>query len=357
MAKKKSELGIHTFSVSMRLTGKQYDSVTSALMDDHQEYVPEKYGDYYTAYYFPLKKIKGFKLKLMKIFNEEKRNYIYRISVQIEPGQSLNEDNPLSLYNPTCRNYGKLNKCLKKVYKKYLIPGDLSTQEISRIDVTVNLFLETQDEVDEYIRILKKSKIPRDYRIWVFDKKERKASDPVTATKHSHCITCKCATFLAYDKIEQLKMIGRIDEVKDEEYVLRLEAQLKRKAFKKYLNEDDETNYDYLASLCSQAETIIKDYLGMMLLDIGDHYMYEKAKQIINKKEKKKDIRDRMLVLLRKTSDCKKIKTALSSEELSELSSKEINTVLNHFRKLNLSPIALPNNSVCSMLFSMVSNF
>lgn len=357
MAKKKSELGIHTFSVSMRLTGKQYDSVTRALMDDHQEYIPEKIGDYYKGYYYPLKKVKGVKLKLMKIYNEEKRKFFHRISVQIEPGQCLNEDNPLALYNPTCRNYDKLNKSLKRVYKKYQILGGLSTQEINRIDVTANLYLESQDEVDEYIRLLKKSKVPRDYHIKVFDKKERKAPDPVTATKHSHCITCKCATFLAYDKVDQLKMVGRGVEVNEGEYVLRLEIQMKRKAFAKHFREDDETNLDYLASLCSQADIIIQDYLGLMLLDIGNHYTYKVAKQIVEKKEKKERIRKRMLLLLRKISDCKSINAALKSEELSKLSSKEINTVLNHFRKLDLSPVSLPNDSNCTALEPLNSYF
>lgn len=111
--------------------------------------------------------------------------------------------------------------------------------------------------MDAYLRILKKSRLIPDYRAVKFSKYEKKAKDPKRANEHSYCIRCSQAAFLCYDKVDQLKMVGRWTEGLAEYSILRLEAQLKRPALKRQLGKEAmENNASILKSGAAQASSV-----------------------------------------------------------------------------------------------------
>ncbi len=97
---------------------------------------------------------------------------------------------------------------------------------LCRVDVTENIFLDSLAMVQGYLHVLKKSLVPRDYKLEKFHK--GKAKDIRRANQHSHCLKANHVTVLAYDKVDQLKMIGRGDELIDEKAILRIEIQMKQ---------------------------------------------------------------------------------------------------------------------------------
>lgn len=78
----------------------------------------------------------------------------------------------------------------------------------------------------------------------------------------------------------------------------------------------------------------------------GKIIRYEDAVDLINTTKMKAKTCDRMLYLLRKTSDKDSLTAALKSmRKKFGLSKSQCNTVLKKFRELGFSPITLPNSS------------
>ena len=107
--------------------------------------------------------------------------------------------------------------------------------QICQCDLTCNLVLDSQEYVDVYLRILKNPTGTPKYRVDIFKCNEKKPKNPQQANQHSHCIRCKQASFPSYDKIDQLKMIGRCPDELEDAAILWLEAQLSRPALKRAL--------------------------------------------------------------------------------------------------------------------------
>ena len=128
--------------------------------------------------------------------------------------------------------------------------------------------------------------------------------------------------------------------------VLRLEIQLRWKALKKWVDNGElGSNWEIIQSVCKNQEKIIKWYLGRTQPK-GQYVRYKDAVDLINGAKLKKKTRDRMLFLLRKTSDKESLTSALEALQMEySLSKGQSKTVLKKFQKLGISPITLANHS------------
>lgn len=343
--------GIHTYSVSKELTYRQYMEIlqnASGYGCPYQSsWTGEEKSTNKRTYRFA--KFPGIQLTLYDITKDEYSAGIKRATVQIEPCRVLGDKDPTALFHPTKQSYGALIKCLGKVFTALSIPGDPDTMPLCRVDVTENLLLNSSVMVQSYLHVLKKSLIPRDYKLEKFRK--GKAKDPQRANQHSHCLKANHVTVLAYDKIDQLKMIGRGSELTTEKSILRIEVQMKRKKFQQYISEDAVGNRAILKELYRQREAIFEWYLKKMGLAFGSHLTYQDAKRRIECSVKKIEQRERMLHLLRKCSDCKNLSQAIKClEEKGGFSRKQIESILKKFQRIGISPITLPNDNEIILL-------
>ena len=222
------------------------------------------------------------------------------------------------------------------------IPGKLENIPFSRCDLTCNMVFCSQDYVDAYLRILKKSCLIPKYQVDHFKNNEKKAKDPQRANQHTYCIRCKQASFLCYDKINQLEMTGRCPERLDDLAILRLEAQLKRPSLKRALGKRAlESNDKLLKTASGQADSVIRSYLNRMFPCSGTHLRYEDAVSAIRKVKKEKR-REPMLSLLRKVSDSATLDNAARKLDVSD---KKLKKLYEEFDKQGVNPITLPNSS------------
>ena len=77
----------------------------------------------------------------------------------------------------------------------------------------------------------------------------------------------------------------------------------------------------------------------------GEIVRYEEAVELVSTVKHQK-MRERMLYLLRKTSDSESLTAALTKmQEKYQLTNSQCNTVLKRFQKLGISPITLRNDS------------
>ena len=333
------EFGVHTFELSQTLTKKQFDAI-------HQRccarggLIPNETKKEYRTLRDP--SMPGITVTLYPI---RSRN-AYRVSVRVEPCRVLGSKDPTALYSYSQKSYRKLEDICNRYLEQLCIPGELCSIPVSRCDLTCNLVFRSQDIVDAYLRLLKKSCLIPSYRAVKFNVHEKKAKDPKRANKYSHCIQCRQATFLCYDKIDQLKMIGRCPKEWDDCFILRLEAQLKCPALKRHLDKETlEDNLSLLKAASEHALPVISSYLTRMFPCTAPHLRHENAVSAVMKNVKKERLREQMLFLLRKTSDGAGLDTAAQKlrEVYTDVNNKRLKKILYKFKALNVNPITLLN--------------
>ena len=339
----KRKSGIHTYAVSKELTHRQYAEILRSASDYGRPYQSNWSGEEKntTKRTYRFERFPGIQLTLYDITKDEYNAGIKRVTVQIEPCRVLGDRDPTALFHPTKQSYGELLKCLGNAFTTLSIPGEADTMPLCRVDITENILLDSPVMVRSYLHVLKKGLVPRDYTLEKFRK--GKAKDTQRANQHSRCLKANHVTVLAYDKVDQLKMIGRGEELMREDSILRIEVQMKRKKFQQYVRKDAEGNRAILKELYRQRKAILEGYLKKMGLVYGRHFIYQHAVRRVECAIRNPGQQKRMLLLIRKCSDCKNLTQAIKYLEENGVSKKQIACLLEKFRKIGVSPITLPN--------------
>lgn len=196
--------GIHTYSVFLTLTAKEYYAIRKAcqtLRSYNQEYWTER-----ETYHIDELSAHGLKLYLSRI------SKLYTLKIRIEPCLVLKSKNPAALYVPTKKSYCALVKTADKRLKHLDIPRSIDEMKLCRADWTVDLYFKEKACVLSYVRILQNSFVMPHYKRVRFKTQEKKAKNHKEANRHSYRLLCKSATFSAYDKIAQLQMTNRFTD-------------------------------------------------------------------------------------------------------------------------------------------------
>ena len=340
--------GVHTYSVGMVLTYRQFKKIQDACYEtgcvqDTSNIWEVKEQLYCNAYHN-----QGIKVFLHRISGE-----LYQLRVRIEPCRVLGDAVPTALFQPDKWSYRQMVKSVDKLLKNLKVPCSIDNMKISRCDLTANIEFSSQEELMEYLRILKKSLIIPRYRYVYFEKRGQKVNDWKIANAHSYCLSCKSASFLIYDKVAQLEMIDRSDETLLNKHILRLEAELKRPALKMHLGKKRMCdNRSILIAAGLKCPKVINWYINRLQPKCDQYLRYEDAvEQIKHVQLLKEKTRNGMLCLLRKTSDKDSLTTALEHLKIREnLSNSQCNSILKKFKRLGISPITLRNDSRLNML-------
>lgn len=334
--------GVHTFSAGMVLTHKEFKEVKHACKKSGCSLDTSDPWDNIEQLFCYAYLEQG-----MKVFLYGEPGKLYRIRVQVEPCRVLGDADPTALAKLGKRQYKELVKTVDSMLKKLKVPISIDKMKISRCDLTMNIEFSSQDELMTYLRIFQKSRLIPKYSHVFFKKNDHKVKDYKAANNHSHCISCKSASFLIYDKIAQLEMIDRCDETLMGKHVLRFEAELKRTPLEKHLGSQAmDTSYKLLSTAAKESKRVIRWYLSRMQPPCEKYLRYEDAVCVVEDASLKEKTRNRMLYLLRKTSDKESLTAALDAlKEKYHLTAGQCKTVLKKFRQLRLSPITLTNAS------------
>lgn len=282
----------------------------------------------------------------VKLHIFRKNGSVWGLFAIVHPTLVLGNDDRSALYLAAKPSYKKMVKLIDKMLNKVKVPCSLDEMQMYRVDVTANLIFEDSKLMDEYIRVLKKSMILPRYKLNWFRKSEKKAKDCKLANRHSHKQYCKSSAFFVYDKTAQLEMIDRFPDTLMGKKVLRSEVQLRRSAIKKWVSGKElSSNWEIIRDICKNGKKIINWYLNR-LQPKGNILRYKDAEKVIESAKLKGKTRERMLYLLRKTSDKDSLTAALKDLKSEyQLTSGQCRTILKKFRKLGISPITLRNDS------------
>ena len=347
----KLEYGIHTYSVEKILTYKQYKKVKKMCLDSGKVTVDSNIIAGIEPYFYYGFAEYGIKLYLIGLSAK-----IYQLRVQIEPCRVLGAPDPTALFRVNNRQYRALVKKVDAQLEKLSVPGSVDEMKINRCDVTINVSFDDHNILLEYLRILKKGYVPKRFEVITFKKNEGKAKDWKSANKTSYCISSKNERFLIYDKIAQLEMIKRCDKGLTNRNILRFEAELQRKALKKYLGTAAmQSNQDLLFAAMDKAQPIIRGYFHKMNLDCNAHLRYADVVSQIEGTMMRAKTKEHMLYLIKKTSDGINLNSALNKiQDNLGISKRQANQILDKFRQLGISPVTLRNGSAFQDLPSLL---
>lgn len=337
------QAGIDTVCYYHALTPKQKSKIIAKLCELPRFRIKGDYWQESRSYQSDCFADQGIKLFISRISDTP-----WGLKIVVHPMLVQGETDRSVLYRPSCKkDYKALVKAVDKLLARADIPCSVDAMTLYRVDVTTNLIFRKPTPVNAYIRILKKGRLLPNYCLDWFREYEEKAQNCKRANEHSYKQKCRSAAFFVYDKTAQLEMIEKFPKALIGKHVLRLEAQLRRKGMKKWLSGKKlESNWEIIRELNKNAKHIVQWYLKRTQPKCERYVRYKDAVQMITDLTCKRNMRERMLYLLRKTSDSRDLTIALSKlKDKFDLTSGQVDNVLKKFRKLGISPITLANSS------------
>lgn len=136
--------GIHTYSVGMTLTAKQY----YRIKDQAQSHLrPKKQDHWRNAEKYHIDALEQSDIKLYL----SRYDKLYFLKVRLEPCRVLESHDPSALYQPKKKSYQEMVQKVDELLKCCGIPKSIDQMKICREDITCDLYFDKSIMVDEYI--------------------------------------------------------------------------------------------------------------------------------------------------------------------------------------------------------------
>ena len=336
--------GIHTIELFYRLSKKSFNKVFQHLkslnsgsfypdVTYHSEkgltkYICTSYCDHGVVLYL---------YQQVRSKNKTKKNLASFIHFRLNPHTLLHgEYSPKQVFTAKEKQLKSLYKEMTKLLHEIGLNCDFEQLTLSRIDCCLDFFPDSQDWVDEALRVVRRSPYMKQYKLCTFGKEfpNRKEKNA-----HSWRICCKTTTLTVYDKTFQL-----MEEDLLEDYdapMLRFEVSRSGAKFKRDLpDEVKDSNKKILKTVMDESKETIHSYMKALHADLP-FVRYSDCMAKI-KTVKHASTRKNMRLLVKKLSDCKSYAQAVKNSELTE---NQLRTVRKQFEKLGIQPITLKDKS------------
>lgn len=279
------------------------------------------------------------RLKFKQIFDPDGQILDRMIHFVVNPGHLFdNTEHPYTTiidYDKLAKVPAKLNELIQGLCTEF--PDITSRCILSRIDYCINYWMNSQDEIEEYFKLLQKYKTPIHFQpLKFYDKKKHRNS------VRSGEITMRCKSYELSLYLKRTQMLNSPynyskNEISHATGQIRIELRARRNKLyslkkKQQLRREDELQ---LLQSPNAVDTIIKILKSMY--GFGDFYSMKKAKQIIKEASYHSATVDNLLYIL---EIVKKSKTL--DPNRNGLDPEYLKKYLIYFNELNLSPITVP---------------
>ena len=332
--------GIHTIELFHRVSKKDFNKVFHSLKSlnsgsfypdttYHSDKGIEKYictsycGHGVILYLYKQKRSK----------NKTSKNITCSIRFRLNPHTLLHgKYSPKEVFHAEDEQLKSLDKEMTKLLHKIGLNCNFEQLTLSRIDCCLDYFPDSQDWVDEALRVVRRSPYMKKYELCTFDKT---FSNHKKKNAHSWRICCKTTALTVYDKTFQL-----MEEDLLEQYdapMLRFEVARSGAKFKRGLSDEVKgSNKKILKTVMDESEDTIRSYMEMLHADLP----FVRYSDCIARIEtvKHSAARKNMRLLVEKLSDCKSYAQAVKNSGLSE---NKLRTVRKQFEKLGVQPVTM----------------
>ena len=332
--------GIHTIELFHRVSKKDFNkvfqhlkSVNSANFYPDTTYHSDKGMTKYICTSYCGQGVVLYLYQQVRSKNKTKKNLASFIHFRLNPHTLLHgEYVPKKVFQAKENQLKSLDKEMTKLLHKIGLNCDFEQLTLSRIDCCLDYFPNSQDWVDEALRVVRRSPYMQKYKLCTFDKT---FSNYKKKNAHSWLICCKTTTLTVYDKTFQL-----MEEDLLEQYdapMLRFEVARSGAKFKRGLSDEVKgSNKKILKTVMNESEKIIHSYMKKLHANLP----FVRYSDCIARIEtvKHSATRKNMRLLVEKLSDCKSYAQAVKNSGLSE---NKLRTVRKQFEKLGVQPVTM----------------
>ncbi len=254
------------------------------------------------------------------------------IKVVVNPSSLVaGEYCPTGLFNGTKEDIALVKDKLRKILDEVGINYRLKDFKLSRADLTTDHYYENGNDTLSALGIYKKSALMRPYESIPFKEYDDADKKFDSANKHSWTIACKSCAFAVYDKTYEL---AKRHKENISESILRVELRLMRKRIKQLTKKDKWE--DQILELLKNQNDILSKFLHRIHQDFSNVVSQKDAIECIKDSGFQKRIIDKMIKLVKKTSDYESLAVA---KKKMKISNKIFNSLLKKFYKLGFNPI------------------
>ena len=332
--------GIHTIELFHRVSKKDFNkvfqhlkSVNSANFYPDTTYHSDKGMTKYICTSYCGQGVVLYLYQQVRSKNKTKKNLASFIHFRLNPHTLLHgEYVPKKVFQAKENQLKSLDKEMTKLLHKIGLNCDFEQLTLSRIDCCLDYFPDSQDWVDEALRVVRRSPYMKKYELRTFDKT---FSNHKKKNAHSWRICCKTTTLTVYDKTFQL-----MEEDLLEQYdapMLRFEVARSGAKFKRGLSDEVKgSNKKILKTVMNESEKIIHSYMKKLHANLP----FVRYSDCIARIEtiKHSATRKNRRLLVEKLSDCKSYAQAVKNSGLSE---NKLRTARKQFEKLGVQPVTM----------------
>lgn len=336
--------GIHTIELFHRVSKKDFNKVFHSLKSMNfgsfypdSTYHSEKGLTKYICTSYCNQGVVLYLYQQVRSKNKTKKNHAPFIHFRLNPHTLLHEEySPKKVFHAEDKQLKLLDKEMTKLLHEIGLNCEFEQLTLSRIDCCLDYFPNSQDWVDEALRVVRRSPYMKQYKLCTFGKE---FSNRKKKNAHSWRICCKTTTLTVYDKTFQL-----MEEDLLEQYdapMLRFEVARSGAKFKRGLSDEVKgSNKKILKTVMDESEDTIRSYMEMLHADLP----FVRYSDCMAKVEtvKHASTRKNMRLLVKKLSDCKCYAQAVKNSELSE---SQLRTARKQFEKLGIQPATLKDKS------------
>ena len=336
--------GIHTIELFHRLSKKSFNRVFQHLKSlnfgslyPDTTYHSEKGLTKYICTSYCNQGVVLYLYQQVRSKNKTKKNLASFIQFRLNPHTLLHgEYSPKKVFQAEDKQLNSLDKEMTKLLHEIGLNCEFEQLTLSRIDCCLDYFPDSQDWVDEALRVVRRSPYMKKYEPCTFG---RKFPNRKEKNAHSWRICCKTTALTVYDKTFQL-----MEEDLLEQYdapMLRFEVARSGAKFKRGLSDEVKgSNKKILKTVMDESEDTIRSYMEMLHADLPFVRYSDCIARI--KTVKHSSTRKNMQLLVEKLSDCKCYAQAVKNSELSE---SQLRTARKQFEKLGIQPATLKDKS------------
>lgn len=264
------------------------------------------------------------------------------IQLRVNPRFTIGSYDYVGIFECSKKNIEIIKSSIDMVLESIKAGFGFDDMTVSRIDLCVNIETDDMALPVNYMRLIRKCRLPDSYNREVFHPETK--HDKAYKDKNMHSFRAKSheATFTVYDKIFQLKQENLLSPGEKLQYgLLRFEVSLSRVAICKIIGNYNgiTNNSELLFQFGASSKMIMRNYIFHFFPD-ESYYTYNQARMLISESKFTNKIKKRMLFLLRKTSDCNHLINAIyQMEEEFNISGYKTDKVLTCFEQIKCSPI------------------
>ena len=336
--------GIHTIELFHRVSKKDFNKVFHSLKSMNSgnfypdsTYHSDKGIEKYICTSYCGQGVVLYLYKQKRSKNKTSKNIACSIRFRLNPHTLLHgKYSPKEVFQAKEKQLNSLDKEMTKLLYEIGLNCDFEQLTLSRIDCCLDYFPNSQDWVDEALRVVRRSPYTKQYKLCTFGKE---FSNHKKKNAHSWRIYCKTTTLTVYDKTFQL-----MEEDLLEDYdapMLRFEVSRSGAKLKRGLSEQVKgSNKKILKTVMDESEDTIHSYMEMLHADLP----FVRYSDCMAKIEtvKHASTRKNMRLLVEKLSDCKSYAQSVKNSGLSE---SQLRTARKQFEKLGIQPITLKDKS------------